>query len=231
MQIIETKLISIEGNIGAGKTTLLREIKKRYESDPRIVFIDEPVEEWESIKDESGQTMLQKFYSDPKKYGFSLQMLAFISRYNKIKETIKSREGEKCIFITERCLHTDKFVFAKMLAEKGDIEDVNYQIYCKWFDTFANEFTIDKVIYVQASPEVCKSRIEQRSRAGESNIELSYLIKCHEYHEDMMEEMDDNLNIPLLLINADRNVHQSLTRWLAGIHDFIFTTRQEYSEL
>jgi thymidylate kinase len=45
MQIIDSRLISIEGNIGAGKTTLLREIKKRYESDPRIVFIDEPVEE------------------------------------------------------------------------------------------------------------------------------------------------------------------------------------------
>ena len=38
------------------------------------------------------------------------------------------------IIITERSLHTDRMVFAKMLYESGLIEDVNYQIYLKWFD-------------------------------------------------------------------------------------------------
>ena len=33
------------------------------------------------------------------------------------------------IFITERSLFTDKYIFAKMLYDQGKIEDVNYQIY------------------------------------------------------------------------------------------------------
>ena len=47
-----------------------------------------------------------------------------------------------CIFITERCLYTDKHVFAKMLYDDGKIESVNYAIYNKWFDTFIDDFIV-----------------------------------------------------------------------------------------
>ena len=74
------KIVSIEGNIGSGKTTLLKKLKEKYVNNPNIIFLKEPVDEWEQIKDKDGQTMLQKFYADQQKYSFAFQMMAYISR-------------------------------------------------------------------------------------------------------------------------------------------------------
>ena len=41
-------LISIEGNIGIGKSTLMKQLKARLAYDDAVVFVDEPVELWES---------------------------------------------------------------------------------------------------------------------------------------------------------------------------------------
>jgi len=65
------KIISIEGNIGSGKSTLLSNLKLRYKGHQDIVFVDEPVSEWETIVDPSdGENMIQKFYKDQEKYSF-----------------------------------------------------------------------------------------------------------------------------------------------------------------
>ena len=83
-------IISIEGNIGSGKSTLLKKIqdwaKENYYS--HIYFALEPVDDWNEIRDKSGETILSKFYKDQEKYAFSFQMMAFITRYNKIQELI-----------------------------------------------------------------------------------------------------------------------------------------------
>jgi deoxyadenosine/deoxycytidine kinase len=99
--------------------------------------------------------MLEKFYSDKKRYSFSFQMMAFISRLVLLKDTIK--QNKDAIIITERSLFTDKSVFAQMLYDMGNIEDVEYQIYVKWFDYFASEFPISKIIYVNCAPQICFS--------------------------------------------------------------------------
>lgn len=134
------QIISIEGNIGSGKSTLLAHLKEKYKNSSNILFLREPVDEWEGIKDENGVTMLQKFYNDQKTYAFSFQMMAYISRLALLKDAIKNNPNS--IIITERSLFTDKMVFAKMLCESGNIEEVNYQIYLKWFECFACEYPI-----------------------------------------------------------------------------------------
>ena len=145
-----TTLISVEGNIGSGKSTLLDNLRNYYKNNKTVVFLKEPVDEWENIKDKFGNTMLEKFYSDQKRYSFSFQMMAFISRLVLLKDTIK--QNKDAIIITERSLITDKSVFAKMLYDMGNIEDVEYQIYVKWFEYFVSEFPISKIIYVNCDP-------------------------------------------------------------------------------
>ena len=56
-------------------------------------------------------------------------MLAYITRLNLIKETIKNNPN--AIIITERSLYTDKMVFAKMLYEDGYINNIEYQIFIR----------------------------------------------------------------------------------------------------
>ena len=211
-------IVSIEGNIGSGKTTLLEYLKTHYKNKP-IVFLREPVDEWEKIKDNEGNTMLQKFYADQEKYSFSFQMMAYISRLSLLKDTIENNPD--AVIITERSLMTDRHVFAKMLYDSGKIEDVNYQIYKKWSDHFSNYYTINKIIYVKTSPNICFSRINQRDRAGESVIPIEYLEKCSTYHDDMLSNVYNN-QILVLDGNIDIIEHvEQMQMWINQIELFI----------
>ena len=195
-------IISIEGNIGSGKSTFLSYIRENCSK--KIIFVKEPVDKWEQIRDsETNETMLQKFYKDQKMYSFSFQMMAFISRFSILRETV--RQNPSAIIITERCLYTDKYVFAKMLFEMKNIEDVNYQIYNKWFEEFACEIPINKIIYIKTNPEISFERIKKRNRIGESEIQLDYLINCHKYHEDMIKLLSTTTEVIYIDGNVDIN--------------------------
>lgn len=214
-------IISIEGNIGSGKTTLMQHLRKKYEKNSFIVFLKEPVDEWEKIADKEGVTMLQKFYANQKKYSFSFQMMAYISRLKILRDAIKSINEKgflKAIIITERCLYTDKHVFAKMLFDQGKIEDICYSIYSNWFDEFAKDYPISKSIYVNADPSVCYERIHKRARHGEEIIPLSYLEDCHAYHTEFIS----NIDTCTLDGNADIYEHPNiLDNWLLEIDTIV----------
>lgn len=215
-------IISIEGNIGSGKSTLLANLQKHFTKE-KIVFLKEPVDDWESIKDENNVTILEKFYQDQEKYSFSFQMMAYISRLAKLKEAVKNNPG--AIIITERSLYTDKMVFAKMLFDNGKIELVNYKIYLQWFDHFVADFPVHKVIYVNTNPNLCAYRIKLRSRTGENVIPLDYLISCDEYHNAML-----NVNNQMcvcrkqLILNGNIDLFEDkhiLKKWILEVDKFI----------
>jgi len=213
-------IISIEGNIGSGKSTLLQHLKKTW-VDNKIIFLKEPVDEWEKIKDEKGVTILEKFYENQEKYSFAFQMMAYISRLKLLKDVIENKkEHESILIITERSLYTDKMVFAKMLYDNKKIEHITYLIYLNWFDTFITNFPLNKIIYVNAQPETCYLRIEKRSRQGENNIPIEYLKQCHEYHEKMME----CLNVEKLELDGSINIYEfpeKIEEWTSKIQNFI----------
>ena len=215
-------LISIEGNIGTGKSTFVEILKLAF-TDKNIVFLKEPVDEWENITDENEITILEKFYENPSKYGFSFQIMAYISRLDVMRKEIK--KNPNAIFISERSLFTDKLVFAKMLFDSGKIETVNYKIYLKWFDTFAEEFPISKVIYVNTEPDICHQRIEKRSRTGETNIPLDYLQNCHKYHINMLDvNSNDCICKYQLVLNGNIDIYENkeqINNWIKTINNFI----------
>ena len=185
------QIVSIEGNIGSGKSTLLENLKQHFSDNTNVIFLKEPVDEWSKIMDENGVTILEKFYNDQSKYGFSFQIMAYISRLKLLKEAIQqlktANSNESFVIITERSLYTDKNVFAKMLYDGGKIEEINFQIYLNWFHTFAEDYSINKIIYVKTSPEKCHERINKRNRVGEIGIPFDYLKLCGDYHDDMLD--------------------------------------------
>jgi deoxyadenosine/deoxycytidine kinase len=140
-------------------------------------------------------------------------MMAFISRFSILRETV--RQNPSAIIITERCLYTDKYVFAKMLFEMKNIEDINYQIYNQWFEEFASEFPVNKIIYIKANPEICFERIKKRNRIGESVIPLDYLINCHQYHQDMIKILSSTTEI--IYIDGNVDIYENPTM----IHEWV----------
>ena len=217
------KIVSLEGNIGSGKSTLLAKLQDYFQEGAStnehgfdVIFLQEPVKEWESIVDKDGNTMLQKFYEDQEKYSFSFQMMAYISRLALLKQTVE--ENPNAVILCERSLHTDKMVFAKMLYDDGKIEDVNYSIYLKWFDTFAKDYPLDGVIYLKTDPEICERRIEQRNRTGEDGIPFDYLEKCGYYHGQMVFELSKDLKYKIL--DGNQDIKYKLNEWIRDVEQF-----------
>lgn len=216
-------IISIEGNIGSGKSTILSLLKKKVNDNniknQKIIFLKEPVDEWSKITDENGITMLESFYSNPNEYGFSFQMMAYISRLKILKEIYENNTNT--IIITERCLFTDRYIFAQMLYDNNNIKLINFKVYVNWFDTFVNMYPIHKYIYVKTDPNICYDRINKRSRLGENNISLEYLTNCDAYHESMLNIM--HKDVPKLVIdgNKDNSDLNIVNEWITEIFKYI----------
>lgn len=192
-------IISIEGNIGSGKSTFISFLKEEFKPNSSVIFLPEPVDQWTEIKDKNGVNMIEKFYSDQDKYAFSFQMMAYISRIHLLRKYIRDHPG--AIIITERSVYTDKNVFAKMLHDDEKIEEVNYQIYLKWFDEFTQDLDINNYVYIKTDPEVARGRVVKRGRQGE-DIPLEYLKRCSDFHNDWL------MNQPNVhIIDGHQNVY------------------------
>ena len=211
-------IYSIEGNIGSGKSTLVKMMKEQTSN---VVFVQEPVDVWNTIKDNNNETILEKYYKNQEKYAFSFQIMAYISRISILRKTIK--KNPNAIIITERSVLTDKNVFAKMLYDDKKIKEINYKIYLQWFDEFIEELPIAGIIYVKATVDVCFSRINKRNRKGEL-IPIEYLNNCNKYHNDWLHNdwLDNEKNI--MVLNADEDKEytvENYNEWIIAIKKFI----------
>ena len=211
------RIIVVQGNIGSGKSTFVEKLKTRYGGRKDICFLQEPVNEWLTIKDKEGVNILENYYKDQPKYAFMFQMMAYISRLAMLKRAIESNEYQ--YIITERCLNTDRNVFCKMLYDDGLIEDIGYQIYNKWFDEFNNFNTVDYIhVYLKTDPIVSKKRVDKRARAEES-IPIEYLAKCHEYHDKWLLTTDQKVH--LLDSNQDTDINPNIDHWYDMIGQYL----------
>lgn len=77
------KVIAVEGNLGAGKSTYLAFLQKIL---PDIEIIKEPVDEWQNIR---GHNLLEMFYKDSKRWSFTFQTYAMVSRMRLWDATLK----------------------------------------------------------------------------------------------------------------------------------------------
>ena len=175
-------LYTVEGNIGSGKSTFLDILKNelKHVNGIPVVFIEEPVDEWESIQSDDGKSMIELFYADKEKYAFSFQIMAYISRLKCLQQTIEKYPN--CILISERSLLADYHVFADMLYHDKLMSTENYLIYTKWFHYFSETSQADGIIYLKTDPILCYQRCISRNRKGEE-IPLDYLIGCSEKHD------------------------------------------------
>ena len=210
-------IFSIEGNIGSGKSTLVKILTRTFKilGNISIVYLPEPVSVWESIIDKNGKNIIEKYYENQEKYAFSFQMMAYITRIHQLKEILK--KNSNTIIICERSVFTDKEIFAKMLHDDEKIEEVEYNIYCKWFYEFVKDIPVAGLIYVKTNPGKCEKRVIHRNRKGES-IPLTYLENCHLYHENWL----NNEKLPVLSLDGNNDFIDGLPEsWLETIKIFI----------
>ena len=202
-------IISFDGNIGSGKSSIVKYFEKNFNNycskkgeKYKICFLEEPVSIWETIIDKGdNKNIIEKFYEDNKEYGFTFQMMAYISRLSILKEALTK---DYDIIFTERSIYTDRNIFAKMLYDSGKINSIEYQVYNKWFDEFSECMKNLKFVYVRTLPEICDKRVIKRARVGEK-IPLEYLKSCHNYHDIWLNSPEQIENGNTLVINGNKD--------------------------
>ncbi|QRI42918.1 deoxycytidine kinase-like protein [Cheloniid poxvirus 1] len=191
------KRISIEGNISAGKSSLLSLLSLN-----KWKTVQEPVDEWRGVI--SGHNILKKLYEDPERWSFTFQTQAFFSRVRMYTDSIQHQDYNSTI-IFERSVFSDKHVFATALVELGYMNAIEWNIYDKnseWINTNMN-ISLDGIIYLRTSTDVCAERLKRRSRAEENNISIDYLNVLHRNHEKWLLDNKMNSLPPIMVINGD----------------------------
>jgi deoxyadenosine/deoxycytidine kinase len=203
-------IISIDANIGSGKTHLLTALK---EAMPEAEIVLEPVGAWMTLKNAEGKSLLELFYEDKRRWAYTFQNCAILTRLRTIKEAIATTK--KRIILTERSVLTDRFVFAEMLKASGDIDDLEWQLYMNWFDTFAADLPIRGVVYLTTGVGTSAERIVKRGRHGEEHIPLDYLSALDSQHKKWLAATD----LPVLRISTEPGQSQEAN--IAAVREFV----------
>lgn len=214
---IKPRIISVEGNIGAGKTTLLRKLQKKYADCNDILFLEEPLDIWQTFREggPENKNILEKFYENPSKYAFMFQILAFQSRYEMIHRAVQENPQVKTI-VLERSLDADYHIFAKHLVADGVMEKIAFDIYFYTVRERLAEYGSDGIIWLDVEPEECHRRVQGRGREGEAGITMDYLRGCEEAHREWLSA---DLGFVLRL---DGSASSSSDTQMEEIHTYLF---------
>lgn len=216
-------IINIEGNIGTGKSTILSELRKNIKIDhpTDVIFLTEPVDKWDTIKDSQDISILKHFYQDSNKYAFPFQIMACCTRISNLKNAINNNPNCK-IIICERSIEADANIFAQMLYDDNVMNEMEHKIYSLFYNEHKELYKPDGYVYLDTNADTCLRRIKKRSRDGESNISLEYLQKCQQYHDRWLK--DENIDTPLLTIDTNNDVtynNDEGNLWITTITNFI----------
>lgn len=170
-------LVLLEGNIAAGKSTL----GQRIAVSEHFNFITEPVARWQ---DSFAANLLERFYTDTRRWAFTLQIGAFVTRAQTLQEA-PAANSQFNVF--ERSIYCDRHVFAKNLHKQGFMDDTEWALYLNFWNYFKTQVpSPDAIIYLKTPAKECHRRLQIRGRAEEQNITLEYLQQLEDHHDEWL---------------------------------------------
>jgi len=170
--------IALEGNIGAGKTSLA--IKMANDFNAKVVlerFADNP--------------FLPKFYEEPERYAFTLEMSFLADRYQQISDDLSQLDLFKDFIIS------DYDVFKSLIFSKITLPEDEFRLYRKLFyQVYKDIAKPDLYVYLYQNTERLQANIKKRGRDYEQNIQNDYLEKINSgYLEFLKSHTEINVKI------------------------------------
>jgi len=187
--------IAIEGNIGSGKTTLATMLAN--DMDARLV-----------LEQFSDNPFLPKFYSDPEKHAFPLELFFMAERYHQLKN-LKEQDLFKPQIVSDYF-----FVKSKLFAQNNLKKD-EMQLFNRLFDIMLSSLSKpDLLVYLYSDVERLQQNIKNRGRDFEQNISDEYLQNIQDKYLDFLRKQSD---FPVLLLDvtnvdfvADKNIYDKI---------------------
>ena len=194
------KIYALEGNIGSGKTTIMKIISNHFKD---VEFIEEAVKEWQNL---GGMNLLDSFYTDPKRWGFSFE---FYSMLTKIEALLKAADSDKPIIIIERSIFSNK-VFMDLSKELGKLDTMEYCMLINIYNFYLAHVypQISGIIYLDTPVDECIKRITRRNRGEECTIEKSYLDAI----KSKMDEMCNSSTMIVIRIDGMYDCNRDVKR-------------------
>ncbi|MEG0782579.1 deoxynucleoside kinase [Carnobacterium sp.] len=193
MKGADNAVIVLAGMIGAGKSTYTKLISDALGSE---AF-------YESVDD---NRILEKFYEDPKRWAFSLQIYFLNTRFRSIKDALQHQNN-----VLDRSIYEDA-LFTKINFEEGNMSDAEMDTYLDLLDNMMEELASmpkkspDLLIYLRGSLDTVLTRIKKRGRSfeqidGNQDL-LNYYTHLHSRYDGWFEEYDQS---PTLVIDIDNH--------------------------
>ncbi len=165
--------IAIEGTIGAGKTSLATRISEQHNA--KLIL--------EQFEDNS---FLPKFYNDPDKYAFPLEMSFLASRFQQLKDQLSAQDLFKTFTISDYFINKS-LIFASKTLQKDELA-----LYARFFNIInASLPKPDLLVYLYLDVENLKRNIVKRGRSYEQEIENNYLDKIQAGYFEYIRQQQD----------------------------------------
>lgn len=174
--------IAIEGNIGAGKTSLATKISQEFNA--KLVlerFADNP--------------FLPKFYKEPKRYAFTLEMSFLADRYQQISDDLSQLDLFKDFIVS------DYDVFKSLIFSKITLPEDEFALYRKLFyQVYKDIAKPDLYVYLYQNTQRLQANIKKRGRNYEQNIADDYLDKINAGYLEFLKN-HPNFNVKIIDIS------------------------------
>ncbi|MEO6832383.1 MAG: deoxynucleoside kinase [Chitinophagaceae bacterium] len=172
--------IAIEGNIGAGKTSLASVLAERLNA--RLVL--------EQFAD---NTFLPKFYKDPERYAFPLELSFLAERYKQILEFATTPD------LFQQTIVSDYLFIKSKLFARINLEDAEYDLFSQVYRVMdLNIRPPDVLLFLHAPVGILQAHIRQRGRSYEQEIQDAYLEKVAAMYENHLTQLE----IPVIIIDT-----------------------------
>ncbi len=170
---MDLKYLVIEGNIGAGKTTLSEKIAQDFNAKLILEqFTDNP--------------FLPKFYSNPEKYSFPLEMSFLAERYEQLKRDLENRDLFKTFALA------DYYFMKSLIFSQSTLSEEEYKLYRQIFNIIYKTLPKpDLYVYLHLSVDNLMKNISKRGRGYEQSIRPDYLQKIQNSYFTYFKQLSD----------------------------------------
>lgn len=205
------QFIAIEGNIGVGKTTFSHMLSEKLGSKLILEeFADNP--------------FLPKFYKNPERYAFSLELFFMAERYRQLGEV---RDQD----LFSKGLVSDYFFVKSKLFAKNNLTDDELLLFNRLSDIALNNLPKpDLILYLHSDVNRLQQNILKRGREYEQDITDTYLQDIQNKYFDFFKKQEE---YPVLIVDvsskdfvSDKSTFEKLVKlteetYEKGIHRII----------
>ncbi|MEO8773395.1 MAG: 2-amino-4-hydroxy-6-hydroxymethyldihydropteridine diphosphokinase, partial [Gelidibacter sp.] len=165
--------MAIEGNIGAGKTSLAHQISNDFNGKLILErFADNP--------------FLPKFYKEPQRYAFTLEMSFLADRYQQISDDLSQLDLFKDFMVS------DYDIYKSLIFSKITLPEDEFRLYRKLFFLMYKDISKPGLyVYLYQSTGRLQENIKKRGREYEQNIDQDYLEKINSGYLEFLKNQTE----------------------------------------